>query len=392
MNPARMDVSGCCSAFFRLTLTVGLLTSPLLGGLVTHDTMESQRFTNGSPAGNWVKGSASYWKNYTSGGGIFGASNANLGARAISLNPEPANAWIYRNTGQAYAPNTTFHVRIDNGIVDLDHCCRHRFSPMMDRSIPYKKSDNPIMKTHTTLTILLLAFAAFPAHELPAEDVPAAPAKETVQSLKAGDPAPEFIVTQWLKGDPIALDDKGTYIVECWATWCGPCIAAFPHLSEIAKVHKDKISVIGVNVWERKKPDEVKAFVAAQGDKMSYLVAADGDGVIANRWLKAAGRNGIPCAFVVSKGNVAWIGHPAGLKQDLLESILKGTFDPKALAKGQDQEAAAATYYGQHVMPHIRKNDTAKAIEALEEMKRKFPDRVKYINPRIERLKLQTSK
>lgn len=249
------------------------------------------------------------------------------------------------------------------------------------------------MKAHNKLAAVLLAFATCGVTHLSAADTaPAAKAGEAAKTLKMGDAAPEFKVASWLKGDPVKVDDKGTFIVECWATWCGPCIAAFPHLSELAKATEGKVSVIGVNVWERKKPDEVKAFVEGQGDKMSYHVATDADGHIAEKWLKAAGQNGIPCAFVVSKGKVAWIGHPASLDQKLLTSIADGTADIAAMAKAKEKSEAAGNYFNQNVAPLLKNKDIAGAIAKLEEMKKEFPDDVKIIDGHIERLKGQLPK
>ena len=253
------------------------------------------------------------------------------------------------------------------------------------------------MKPSIKFALTLLASASWSATGLAADAVPAAKATAATPvpaapTLKMGDPAPEFKVTQWYKGGPVTLEADKTYIVECWATWCGPCVAAFPHLSEIAKANKDKLTVIGVNVWERKKPDEVKTFVEGQGDRMSYNVAADGDNAIAINWLKAAGQNGIPCAFVVSKGKIAWIGHPATLKQETLDSIVAGTFDTAAAAKAMEKQQAPAKYFNQNVTPLIMKKDYAGALEKLEGMKKDFPDEEKTINANIERIKAMQAK
>lgn len=244
------------------------------------------------------------------------------------------------------------------------------------------------MKIKLHLAALLLAFAACGTTPMFAADAPAAAPEKPAITLKMGDPAPEFKVTQWFKGDPVTLDDKGTFIIECWATWCGPCIAAFPHLSEIAKANESKITVVGVNVWERNKTmDEVQAFVDGQGDKMSYHVAEDGDKVITEKWLAAAGRNGIPCAFVVSKGKVAWIGHPAALDQKLLDSIIDGTFDLAAFQKAEEQQEAVGKYFQDNVVPLLQKKDKEGAIAALEKMKKEFPSEETGVNSYIERLK-----
>ncbi len=158
--------------------------------------------------------------------------------------------------------------------------------------------------------------------------------------LKAGDRAPEFKVEKFVKGQPITGFEKGNvYVVEFWATWCGPCIKAFPHLSELQKEYKDRgVTIIGTNVWETKDyTDEtyakVEKFVADKGDIMGYTVAYDGAGQHMTReWMSAAGQNGIPAAFVIGKdGNIAWIGHPMQLDY-VLPDVVAGTW---SIAKGE---------------------------------------------------------
>jgi thiol-disulfide isomerase/thioredoxin len=238
----------------------------------------------------------------------------------------------------------------------------------------------------------MLALATVSASLMSVHAEPAAAADPSAKGLRIGDPAPDFKVTDWYKGDAVTMDAEKTYIIECWATWCGPCIAVFPHLSEIALANKDKITVIGVNVWEKKKPEEVKAFVEGQGDKMSYLVAADGEGVIARDWLKAAGQNGIPSAFIVHKGKVNWIGHPAAMNQDLLDSIIAGTYDVEAAAKVKEKQRAADQYFKTNVAPLMMKKEYAVAIEKLEEMKKEYPDNSATIDRHINRLKTLMAK
>ncbi len=72
-------------------------------------------------------------------------------------------------------------------------------------------------------------------------------------SLNIGDPAPSLQVREWIKGRPIQRFEKGhIYVVELWATWCGPCIAAMPHLSALAREYKDKVTILGINILEKK--------------------------------------------------------------------------------------------------------------------------------------------
>lgn len=153
-------------------------------------------------------------------------------------------------------------------------------------------------------------------------------AQPVFATLKVGDPAPKLQVAKWVQGDAVSgFEGDKVYIVEFWATWCGPCISAIPHLNEIYVRHKEKgLVVIGQNVFENDEK-AVPGFVKKMGSKMTYRVALDDKsmegGFMAAKWLKAAGQNGIPCAFVVNKsGKIAYIGHPMSLDESLLTSLL----------------------------------------------------------------------
>lgn len=169
--------------------------------------------------------------------------------------------------------------------------------------------------------------------------------------LKVGDQVPATRPATQLQGEAVKDFEKGkVYVFECWATWCGPCIAAIPHLNELHKKLGPKgIVFTGVNVWDGEKDakaaDKVKAFVKQQGEKMSYAVAIGGDAFIKD-WLEAARVNGIPHAFVVSEGKLVWAGHPMEMGEEMLGDILTGTFDPKkakaAAGPAPDPEAEKA--------------------------------------------------
>ena len=153
-------------------------------------------------------------------------------------------------------------------------------------------------------------------------------AGHAVGALKVGDPAPRPKVGSWAQGEAIEkFEGDQVYIVEFWATWCGPCIQAIPHINEISERHKDAgLVVIGQNLGEDEAT--VKAFIKKMGSKMKYRVAVDdAAGTMDKTWLKAAGQNGIPCAFVVNKqGKIAYIGHPMALEEDLLKKLLAEPF------------------------------------------------------------------
>ena len=72
-------------------------------------------------------------------------------------------------------------------------------------------------------------------------------------SLNVGDPAPPFKPGKWIQGDPVTEFSRDkVYLLEFWATSCGPCVELIPHLNGIAKKYKDKgLVVIGQNIWDQ---------------------------------------------------------------------------------------------------------------------------------------------
>ena len=95
------------------------------------------------------------------------------------------------------------------------------------------------------------------------------------------------------------------YPVECWATRCGPCLAAFLLLNGLHNRFKDQgLVVTGANVMGA--PEEKSAaFVARKGYEMAYRMAHDGKTKpIEKAWLEAAGPRGIPHAFLVRDGSI----------------------------------------------------------------------------------------
>ncbi|MBL7736427.1 MAG: redoxin domain-containing protein [Chitinophagaceae bacterium] len=155
-------------------------------------------------------------------------------------------------------------------------------------------------------------------------------------TLNIGDPAPPLSVYGWIKGEPFQQFEKGRiYVLEYWATWCRPCIAAMPRLTELAHEYKDKITVLGINTYEigAISMPRIKAFVDSLGNRMDYYVAVQ-DSLMAAAWFGASGEKGIPRSFVIDRdGKFAWAGHPMYLHQ-VLPKIVNGTWDLKeALAK-----------------------------------------------------------
>ena len=158
--------------------------------------------------------------------------------------------------------------------------------------------------------------------------------------LKVGDTAPRVEVQEWIQGETEVGEGK-PYIVEFWATWCGPCKRSIPHLNKLYKKYKPEgLTIIGVSD-ETKSVSKVKSFVKNQGDRMSYPVAIDGG--VKRDWFQAAGQRGIPSAFIVDNRNkIAFIGHPMDPQFDeILAQVIEGRYNPKLQKKAAPKLEAA---------------------------------------------------
>ena len=78
-----------------------------------------------------------------------------------------------------------------------------------------------------------------------------------------GKPMPALNLTGWINGEVKSAEMKGKVVlVDFYATWCGPCMAAIPHNNEMLAKYKDKgFVIVGVctsDSGQEKMPDTVK--------------------------------------------------------------------------------------------------------------------------------------
>lgn len=160
--------------------------------------------------------------------------------------------------------------------------------------------------------------------------------------LVIGDAAPRLSEVTWLKGESMSAWKKGeVYVLDFWAPWCGPCIAAMPHMNDLHTKYEGKgVSIIGVSIWPRPNMTPTAEFIESHvvnpetNQKMLYAIAEDIEGATARAFMDATGSQGIPTVMIVDKqGRLAWLGHPMNKEFDAtLEAIVNDSYDLEARA------------------------------------------------------------
>ena len=166
------------------------------------------------------------------------------------------------------------------------------------------------------------------------------------ETLTIGSRAPNIDIEHWLQDGngffkPVkTFEQDKVYVIEFWATWCGPCIMSMPHLAELQNRFRGRgVQIISVT---DESVDEVNALLNQQhpqanlsfGDISSaYSLTCDPDRSTHAAYMNAAKQSGIPTSFVVGKtGKIEWIGHPAELEAPL-EAIVTDQWDRKKFHK-----------------------------------------------------------
>lgn len=87
--------------------------------------------------------------------------------------------------------------------------------------------------------------------------------------------APDFTLKN-VKGDEVSLSallERGPVIVDFWATWCKPCIKAFPELQTMLDEYgKRGLTVAAISIDGPKSTSRVGAFIASKGYTFEVLL------------------------------------------------------------------------------------------------------------------------
>lgn len=208
--------------------------------------------------------------------------------------------------------------------------------------------------------------------------------------LTVGSKAPSIDIEHWVQdGDGKFSHVKefksgNVYIVEFWATWCGPCISAMPHISELQDKYADKgVQVISVSDEDLETVEEfLEKNVRGESAKTyadltsNYCLTTDPDRSVYRSYMKAAKQGGIPTAFIVGKdGHIEWIGHPMRI-DDPLKQVVSGDWDRgEHIAKAKVEEEMKAMQ--QKIIAKLRNGDDEEALELIDDAMKNGSDAVK---------------
>ena len=120
-------------------------------------------------------------------------------------------------------------------------------------------------------------------------------APDSVHAKMIGNAAPDFELKK-LDGTLLKLSDlRGRVVVlDFWATWCGPCVASLPKITDLGQEYKGAdVDVIAVNIEQTSA--EVRGLLDRL--KISPLVVLDSDGSVARAYQAQA----IPQTVIIDR-------------------------------------------------------------------------------------------
>lgn len=159
--------------------------------------------------------------------------------------------------------------------------------------------------------LIILAVALFAVNSAAAQE--SNNGKRLWAKSMLNEKAPDLVVEKWLGKAP---KTKGKFVlVDFWATWCGPCRQAIPHLNEFSEKFAKDLVVVGIS------EEGVEDIRKMTSPVIGYYNASDPQ----KRMYNALEVDGIPHVIIIDPhGIVRWEGFPLLQSHELTEEVIAG--------------------------------------------------------------------
>lgn len=131
-----------------------------------------------------------------------------------------------------------------------------------------------------------------------------------------GQPLPTLALDSWIGAAGLEDFSGKVLVIDFWATWCHPCLAAIPRLNQLARDYADK-GVVILGICATTGSEGMAEVVRDRG--MDYPVARDID----KQSERALGVRYFPCHVLIDrKGIIRGVGLNSQMLQETLDQVL----------------------------------------------------------------------
>jgi thiol-disulfide isomerase/thioredoxin len=142
--------------------------------------------------------------------------------------------------------------------------------------------------------------------------------------LKVGQKTPDLVITDYILNTPKDKNFSNKFkVVEFWATWCGPCLGAVPHLNELQNKFKDNKNLVFISISDE-APEKINKTLSKI--KFETIVVSDQTKKTHENLIMRKDKSySIPATILIDDQNIVrFIGRPEMLTSELIDKFING--------------------------------------------------------------------